>query len=454
MVTLSKPAWVKGAPKIVTKIPGPKARELVTKDERVMSPSYTRSDQLAAEEGWGCYVRDLDGNTLLDLSSGMFVLNYGYSHPRIINAVIKQARKLTHFAGTDYYYPAQVELADRLAKLAPGASPKRVYFGNSGAEATEAAFKCARWHTRRPRMIAFTGAFHGRTFGAMSLSSTNVLHHRHFAPLVPGVSHMPYPYCYRCLFGETYPGCGFKCVDFIKDYLKKVIPPEEVAAVITEPIQGSSGYIVPPPEYYKLIKELCDQYGWLFISDEVQTGLGRSGKMFAIDHWGVIPDIICLAKALSGGVAPIGATIGTAEAMDWEPGAHASTFGGNIVACVAAIEGLKILDEQKLVKRAADLGERVMKRLKEMAEDSKIIGEARGKGLMMALEIVKDKRSKEHGAKAREMLVAECLDRGLIVFRGGNTSIRIAPPLIISERELDLGIDILEKSLREVEKKC
>ncbi len=451
---MTKPAWVKGAPRVVKKIPGPKAKKLVSRDERVMSPSYTRSEQIAADHGWGCYVKDMDGNVLLDLSSGMFVLNYGYSHPRLVNAVVKQVKKLTHFAGTDFYYPAQVELAERLTQLTPGDFPKRVYFGNSGAEAAEAAFKCARWHTRRPRMIAYTGAFHGRTFGAMSLSATNVLHHRYFAPLVPGVSHMPYPYCYRCPLGQSYPGCGYRCVDFIKDYLKKVVPPEEVAAIITEPIQGSSGYIIPPPEYYKLIKELCDEHGWLFIADEVQTGLGRSGKMFAIEHWGVVPDIVCVAKALSGGVAPIGATIGSAKAMDWEPGAHASTFGGNIVACVAAIEGLKILEEQKLVKRAAELGERTLKRLKEMEENSRIIGEARGMGMMMALEIVKDKRSKQPGVKEREMLVAEAIDRGLIVFRGGNTSIRIAPPLIISERELDLGIDILEESLKEVERKC
>ncbi|MFH1821583.1 MAG: acetyl ornithine aminotransferase family protein [Methanobacteriota archaeon] len=451
---MPKPAWVKGAPRVTKKIPGPKAKELVSKDERVMSPSYTRSEQIAADEGWGCYVRDLNGNVLLDMSSGMFVLNYGYSNPRLVKAVVKQVKKLTHFAGTDFYYPAQVELADRLIKLAPGNSPKRVYFGNSGAEAVEAAFKCARWHTRRPRMIAFTGAFHGRTFGAMSLSSTKVLHHRYFAPLVPGVSHMPYPYCYRCLFGESYPGCGYRCVDFIKDYLKKVIPPEEVAAVITEPIQGSSGYIIPPPDYYTLIKELCDDHDWIFIADEVQTGLGRSGKMFAIEHWGVVPDIVCLAKALSGGMAPIGATIASTKVMDWEPGAHASTFGGNIVACAAAIEGLKIVEEQKLVKKAAELGERAIKRLKEMEGNSKIIGEVRGKGLMIALEIVKDKRTKENGLKERDMIIGEALDRGLIVFRGGNTSIRIAPPLIISERELDLGIDILEESLLEVERKC
>lgn len=451
---MPKPAWVRGAPRVIKKVPGPRAKEFVIRDERVMSPSYTRTEPIVAEEGWGCYVRDIDGNVFLDLSSGMFVLNYGYSHPRLIRAVVKQATKLAHFAGTDFYYDAQVDLAERLSKLVPGNFKKKVYFGNSGAEAVEAAFKCARWHTRRQRMIAFTGAFHGRTFGAMSLSSTNVLHHRHFSPLVPGVSHMPYPYCYRCPFGKEYPSCGYFCIDFIKEQLRKVVPPEEVAAVITEPIQGSSGYIIPPPEYYTMIKELCDEYDWLFIADEVQTGLGRSGKNFAIEHWGVIPDMVCVAKALSGGMAPIGAMVASAEAMDWEPGAHASTFGGNLVACAAAIEGLKILEEQKLVKRAAEFGERVMKRLKEIEEKSKIVGEARGKGMMFALEIVKDKRTKERGVNEREMLVKEALDRGLIVFRGGRSVIRIAPPLIISQRELDLGIDILEESLREVERKC
>jgi 4-aminobutyrate aminotransferase len=407
-----------------------------------------------AQDGWGCYVRDQDGNVLLDLSSGMFVLNYGYSHPRLIKAVVRQATRLTHFAGTDFYYESQVELAERLVKLVPGRSQKRVYLGNSGAEAVEAAFKCARWHTRRPRMIAFTGAFHGRTFGAMSLSSTSVTHHRYFYPLVPGVSHIPFPYCYRCPLGQTYGSCGFACIEFIRNYLRKVIPPEEVAAVITEPIQGSSGYIIPPPEYYPMLKELCDEHGWLLIADEIQTGLGRTGKMFAMEHWGVVPDIICLAKALSGGMAPLGAMIATSEVMNWEPGAHASTFGGNIIACAAAIEGLKILEEENLVKRAADLGERALRRLKEMEEGFKFVAEVRGKGLLLAIEMVKDKRTKEYAIKERDMLVREALNRGLIVFRGGRSVIRIAPPLIISEKELDLGLDILEESLREVERKC
>jgi 4-aminobutyrate aminotransferase len=420
----------------------------------VLSPSYTRAEPIVAEEGWGCYVRDVDGNVFLDLSSGMFVLNYGYSHPKLIRAVKQQATKLTHFAGTDFYYESQVELAEKLVDLTPGNFAKRVYFGNSGAEAVEAAFKCARWHTRRPRMIAYTGAFHGRTFGAMSLSSVNIVHHRYFSPLVPGVTFMPYPYCYRCPFKQSYPGCDFACIDFIRESLEKVVPPEEVAAVIAEPIQGSSGYIIPPPEYYPMLKELCEEHDWLFIADEIQTGLGRTGKMFAMEHWGVVPDIVCVAKALAGGMAPIGATIARAEVMDWEQGAHASTFGGNLIACAAALAGLDILKKQKLVKRAAMLGALALKRLREIGERSNLVGEVRGKGLLLAVEMVKDKRTKERAIKERNAVVKAALDRGLIVFRGGRSVIRIAPPMIISRGELELGLNILDDALREVGRKC
>jgi len=419
-----------------------------------MSPSYTRTEPIVAREGWGCYVHDIDGNVFLDLSSGMFVLNYGYSHPKLIRAVKQQATKLTHFAGTDFYYEAQVELAEKLVELTPGNFAKRVYFGNSGAESVEAAFKCARWHTRRPRMIAYTGAFHGRTFGAMSLSSVNIVHHRYFAPLVPGVTFMPYPYCYRCPFKQSYPGCDFACIDFIRESLVKVVPPEEVAAVIAEPIQGSSGYIIPPPEYYPMLKELCEEHDWLVIADVILTGWGRTGKMFAREHWGVVPDIVCVAKALAGGMAPIGATIARAEVMDWEPGAHASTFGGNLIACAAALAGLDILKKQKLVKMTAKLGALALKRLREMGERSNLVGEVRGKGLLLAVEMVKDKRTKERAIKERNAVIRAALDHGLIVFRGGRSVIRIAPPMIISRGELELGLDILDDALREVGRKC
>ncbi len=450
---MSKPSWVRGGPRIVKPIPGPRAKKLLERDERVMSPSYTRAEPIVADEGQGCYVKDVDGNVLLDLSSGMFVLNYGYSHPRLVRAVERQVAKLTHFAGTDFYYEVQVELAERLVKITPGKSSKHVYFGNSGAEAVEAAFKCVRWHTRRPRMIAFTGGFHGRTFGALSLTS-NLKYTKFFAPLVPGVSFMPFPDPYRPPLGGDPSECAHKCIEYIRDSLGTSIPPKEVAAIITEPIQGTAGYIIPPPEFYPMLKELCEEHDWIFIADEIQTGLGRTGKMFAMEHWGVVPDIVCVAKALAGGMAPIGAMIGNAEVMDWEPGAHASTFGGNLTACAAALEGLKILEEQKLVKRAAKLGDLALKRLQELKEESKLVGDVRGKGLLLAVEMVKDKNTKEPAVKERNMVVQEALNRGLIVFRGGKSVIRIAPPLIIRQREFELGLDIFEEALREVERKC
>jgi 4-aminobutyrate aminotransferase len=439
---------------VVKPIPGPKARRIIERDERVISPSYTRADPLVGEEGWGVYVRDVDGNVFLDLSSGMFVLNYGYSHPALVRAVQRQAARLTHFAGTDFYYELQVELAEELASLAPGGFEKRVFFANSGAEAVEAAFKCARWHTRRPRMIAFTGAFHGRTFGAMSLSSSSATHRRFFEPMVPGVSFAPFPYCYRCQFGQGYPGCDFLCFEYLRSLLATTTPPEEVAAVITEPIQGNAGYIIPPPEYYPMLKELCEEHGWLLIADEIQTGLGRTGRMFAMEHWGVAPDIICLAKALAGGMVPMGATIARADVMDWSPGAHASTFGGNLLACAAALAGLEILKRQRLVERAEKLGRRALARLQEMAEDSKLIGEVRGKGLLLAVELVRDHERKEPAVEERDAVVRAALNRGVIVFRGGRSAIRIAPPLIISGKELELGLDLFGRALEEVEKAC
>ncbi|MEM2874881.1 MAG: acetyl ornithine aminotransferase family protein [Candidatus Hadarchaeales archaeon] len=450
---MKKPSWVGGGPRIKSLIPGPRAKRLLRRDRRVMSPSYTRAEPVVAEEGWGCYIKDVDGNVILDLTSGMFVMNYGYSHPRLIAAVEKQLRKLTHFAGTDFYYEAQVDLAERLVSMTPGRFNKKVFLSNSGTEAVEAAFKCVRWHTGRPRMIAFEGGFHGRTMGSLSLTS-NVKYSERFAPLVPGVSFMPFPNPYRPPMGWKPSEVSHMCIEYIIRATRDRVPANEVAAVITEPIQGTSGYVIPPPDFYPMLKELCEENGWIFIADEIQTGLGRSGKMFAIEHWGVVPDIICLAKGLGGGIAPIGATIARESIMDWKPGAHASTFGGNLVACAAAIEGLKILKEERLVDRVARLGKKALKRLKEIGEKSKIVGDVRGMGFLMAIEFVKSRNTKDYGVDEREMVMQEALKRGLLLFRGGKSSIRIAPNFTIPERDLELGLDILEESIREVERRC
>lgn len=449
-----KPEWIKEWPRVEGKIPGPKSREIIKRDEKILSPSYTRSEPLVGEEGWGPYIKDADDNVFLDLSSGMFVLNYGYSNPYITQQLKNRLDTLTHFAGTHYYYELQLELAERLAEITPGKMNKRVLFANSGAEAVEAAFKLVRWHTRRPLIISYKGAFHGRTYGALSLSSGKAQHRKFFSPMVPGVNFMPFPYCYRCPFNETYPDCDFECVDYIRDSLKKDVPAEEVGAVITEPIQGNSGYITPPDEYFPMIKELCEENDWLFISDEIQAGLGRTGKMFAIEHWNVVPDITCVAKALSGGTVPMGAIIAKEEVMTWERDSHASTFGGNLLGSSAAIAGLDLIKEQNLVEKAKEKGEMLEKRLKEMKEDHQLIGDVRGKGLLRAIELVKDRETKERAKDERSRVVQKALDKGVVIFEGGLSSIRIAPPLIIRKDELQNGLDVIDEALSEVEKEC
>lgn len=446
-----RPDWVDEWPKVMGTVPGSKAKEIIEWDEEILSPSYTRSEPLVGKEGWGSYVLDVDENVFLDLSSGMFVVNYGYSNPYIVDKIEEQVDKLAHFAGTHYYNKIQLELAEKLIDITPGGAEKQVFFANSGAESVEAAFKLARWHTRRPRMLSYRGAFHGRTYGSQSLSSGKAQHRKFFAPMVPGVSFMPYPNCYRCSFNEEYPGCDFSCVEYIQESLKKDVPPEEVAGVIVEPIQGNSGYITPPPEYYPMIKEMCEENDWLFISDEIQAGLGRTGKMFAIEHWDVEPDVTTTAKALSGGIVPIGAMVADKKIMDWESDSHASTFGGNLLACISALAGLEYLEKENLVEKAEEKGKFLEKRLKEMSEDHPMIGDVRGKGLLRGVELIKDPKTKEPACEEMEELIQETLNRGVIIFSGGRSTIRLAPPLIISKEELGKGLDIMDEALFEVE---
>jgi len=439
-------------PKIVVTPPGPKARELVKKDEQFISPSYGRFYPLVVESGKGCIVKDVDGNEFIDFNSGLVCLAVGHNHPKVVAAIKNQCDRFLHYSNTDFFYREVVDLAEKLAQITPGGPEKKVYFGNSGAEAIEAAVKLAKWHSRRQLFIAFTGAFHGRTIGALSLTASKPTQKRYFFPLMPGVTHVPYAYCYRCAYKLTYPDCHYWCVDFIDEQvLQKYVPPEDTAAIVFESIQGEGGYVVPPPEYFQRIKKLADKYGLLLIDDEVQSGMGRTGKWFAIEHWGVEPDILCTAKALASGL-PLGATIAKAKIMDWVPGSHASTFGGNPLSCVAASAVIDVVKEEKLLENANKQGAYILKRLGELKEQSEIVGDVRGKGLMIGMEIVEDKESKKAAPQKVTEIMMRSWKRGINVISCGASTIRIAPPLIITRDLVDSALDIIEDVTKEVGK--
>lgn len=436
-------------PLIKTELPGPEAKKVLEKDQKFVSQSYTRVYPFVIKRGRGVWVEDVDSNRFLDFTSGIAVLNTGHCHPEIVKAIQMQAEEFIHMSGTDFYYEVQSALAQRLAEITPGPKEKRVFFGNSGAEAIEAALKLARYHTRRPRVLAFLGAFHGRTMGALSLTASKVIHEKGFSPLVPGITHIPYAYCYRCPYHLEYPECEIACVDWIReDLFKRSIPPEEVAAIFVEPIQGEGGYIVPPPEFHHKLYHLAKEFGILFVVDEVQTGMGRTGKMMAIEHWGVVPDIIALAKGIASGM-PLGATVSQAEVMDWVPGSHASTFGGNPVSCRVALKTIELL-ENGLVENAATIGDYLFGKLKELQNRFEIIGEVRGKGLMIGVELVKDRKRKVKAIEERNRIIQACFEKGLLILGCGENSIRLIPPLIITRREADLALSILEEVLKKI----
>jgi 4-aminobutyrate aminotransferase len=439
-------------PRIVVSPPGPKARELLKKDERFISPSYGRYYPLVVESANGCVVKDVDGNEYIDLNSGIACMNVGHSHPKVVTAVKSQCDRFLHYSNTDFYYKEVIALAEKLAEIVPGDFEKKTYFGNSGTEAVEAAVKLAKWHTRRSLFIGFVGAFHGRTAGALAFTASKPVQRRYFSPLMPGVAHVPYAYCYRCPFKLTYPECHYWCVDFIDEFvLQKYLPPEDVAALVFEPIQGEGGYVVPPPEYFQRLKKLADKYGLLIIDDEVQSGVGRTGKWFAIEHWNVEPDIICVAKALASGL-PIGAAVAKARIMDWTGGSHASTFGGNPLSCAAAAAVIEVIKEEKVLDNANKQGVYALKRLGELQERSEIVGDVRGKGLMIGVELVEDKESKKPAALKAAQVIMRAWKRGVAIVTCGASTIRIAPPLTIQREMLDAALDIVEDTIVEAAK--
>ncbi len=376
-------------PRVVTPLPGPLARKMIERDERVISPSYTRGYPLAVKSGRGCWIEDVDGNRFLDFTAGIAVNSTGHCHPEVVKAIQDQCARLIHMSGTDFYYEQMPALAERLSAIAPMPGPHRVYYGNSGAEAVECALKLARYHTGRQQIISFFGAFHGRTMGALSLTGSKVQQKRRFAPLVPGVTHVPYPYAYRGC-NDALPNedeLGLACARFIEEKLfKTTLPPEEVAAIILEPIQGEGGYVVAPDIFLQEIRGICDRHGILLIADEVQSGAGRTGRWWAIEHSGVQPDIVCSAKGIASGM-PLGICMARAEIMDWEPGSHASTFGGNPICIAAALATLDILEREGL-QNAATVGGAMLARLKTWVEKCPNVGDARGRGLMVAIELV------------------------------------------------------------------
>jgi 4-aminobutyrate aminotransferase len=438
-------------PHLITQLPGPQARALIEKNEAVVSPSLPHAYPLAVKRAEGCMVEDLDGNRFLDCAAGIAVCSTGHCHPTVVRAIQEQSASLLHICGADFYEPQYINLAERLARLAPGDSPKKVFLANSGAEAVEAALKLAHYHTGRSQALSFFGAFHGRTMGAVSLTASKPVYHRGFSPLVSGITHLPYAYCYRCPFNLSYPDCALACVDYIEDILfARSISPDEVAAIFVEPVQGEGGYIVPPPGWLAKLRELCDRHGILMVADEVQSGIGRTGKLFACEHWGVEPDILCSAKALASGL-PLSAMIAKEEVMSWPPGAHGSTFGGNPVACAAAQATLDVIENEDLLENATRVGMRLMANLRRLAQTSRLIGDVRGLGLMIGVELVRDKETKIPAAAEAEQVVLECFQRGLLTLPCGPNSIRFSPPLIISEEQGDTAFEIFAEALAVVE---
>jgi 4-aminobutyrate aminotransferase len=401
------------------------------------------------DKGQGLWIQDVDGNQFLDFTAGIAVCTTGHCHPEVVQTIKDQSERLLHMSGTDFYYTPQIALAEKMASLAPGDRAKKVYFGNSGAEAVEAAFKLARWHTRRELNIAFYGAFHGRTMGALSLTASKTIQKKHYYPLVPGITHIPYPNCYRCPYNLCYPDCGAECAHWIEETLfRTTMPPEEVAAIFVETIQGEGGYIVPPPGFHKELRRIATNYGILYVLDEVQCGMGRTGKMFAIEHYGVEPDILALAKGIASGM-PLGAMVAPADIMDWEAGSHASTFGGNPISCQAALTTIQLIEEG-LMENAAVQGERLMKGLRELQKSYECMGDVRGKGLMVGVELVKDRETKERAIKWRGEVIAAAFRRGLLLLGCGENTIRFCPALTVTEDEVDVCLSIFEEAIREV----
>jgi 4-aminobutyrate aminotransferase len=438
-------------PTVSGPLPGPRARAVIERDREFVSPSYTRPYPLVVARGEGAMVEDVDGNRFLDFNAGIAVVAAGHCHPRVVEAIQRQAARLIHMSGTDFYYEEMVALAEKLSAIAPGAVARRVSFGNSGAEAIEGSIKLARYATGRNKLIAFFGSFHGRTLGALSLTASKAVQRRGFGPLLADVVHAPYPYCYRCPFGKQPESCAVECVGHIENTLLKTIAPaEETAAIVVEPVQGEGGYIVPPRKFFDELARVARQNGILLIFDEVQSGMGRSGRMWAAEHFDAVPDVMAVAKGIASGM-PLGATVARADLMTWPPGAHASTFGGNPVSCAAALATIALLEEE-LVNHAAQMGAYLMDRLREWPRRFPVIGDVRGLGLMIGIELVRDQGTREKAPELRDQILRQAFERGLLVLGAGENTIRLSPPLVVSRDQCDFALETLEECIRQAER--
>jgi 4-aminobutyrate aminotransferase len=435
-------------PAIRTPLPGPNARRILADDARLISPSYTRSYPLVVRRGRGIVIEDVDGNQFFDFSAGIAVCSTGHCHPEVVAAVQAQAAELLHMSGTDFYYPQLTELAARLSQIAPMPGPHRVYYGNSGTEAMEAALKLARYHTKRPSIVAFHGAFHGRTMGALSLTCSKAQQRRRFAPLLPGVVHVPFPNLYRRPAGSEPEQYARDTARYIEDQLFRTeLPPEECAAIVVEAIQGEGGYLPAPPAFLQELRHICDRHGILLIIDEVQSGMGRTGKWWAIEHSGVAPDMIAVAKGIASGL-PLGVLISRAAIMDWLPGSHASTFGGNPVAIAAALATIDIIEREGL-DNAHQVGEHILARTYDWPQRLPLVGDVRGRGLMIGIEVVADKHAKTAAPEQRDHIVEMAFEKGVLFLECGASTLRLCPPLIVTKQQADVALDVLEECIQQ-----
>ena len=426
------------APSIQAELPGPKARALIERDLRVVSQHYHRDYPLVVQEASGLVVTDLDGNRFLDFAAGIAVCATGHCHPDVVAAIRAQAGKLLHMCPTDFYTGPVVALAERLAAVAPVGENPRVFFTNSGAEAVESAIKLARLRTERQKIVGFFGAFHGRTMGAATLTASNAVQRRSYGPMLPEVHHSYYAQCYRCPVNREPETCDVECLDHLETLFHAVAPPDEIAAIIVEPIQGEGGYYVPKKEFLTRLAATAKKHGILLVADEVQAGMGRTGKMFACEHFGIEPDIVTLAKGLASGM-PLAAVIARDEVMTWNNGGHGSTYGGNAVSCAAAIATLDLL-EKGLVENAAEVGAHLFSKLESLkGRHSQIIGDVRGLGLMLVIDFL--------DPKLVDSVLVGAFERGLLLLGCGDSGVRLTPPLVVTTEQADTAIEILEEVL-------